>query len=325
MPLRYDGAYSGGFRSGMGRMDYSDGNSYNGNWRRNAKEGYGTFSYANGDVYAGQFHHNKKHGRGAYKFANSGGLQIEGTWRAGAVVSGKIIYPDGSTYHSSQWAGGLPKGAGIFYHVNGVQQQGSYEPAAGEDGGEEDGGGALKWVGGEIHTALGSHTDKTQPAPFPHLDTPEGAEWVAKHLRITALRTDQEAEFVTLSNGGPEPLQLQYVTVGGGNSSYTFGACECPAGGTVRLISGESFTNIPLEEVEGVVDVKWSGDTQWNAAEGGSATLSYSDASGGSVTTQTYAYLSEEAAMAAEEAKDAEGGGEAKDEEGKDEGEAKDE
>lgn len=101
----YDGTiFDGKFdkensRSGKGRIIYTDGSEYIGEWYRDEKTGQGTMFFSNGSEFKGHWHEN----------CPSDGVMTypDGTKFKGGFVqisydfqSGEIIYPDGSKFKS---------------------------------------------------------------------------------------------------------------------------------------------------------------------------------------------------------------------------------
>ncbi len=56
---QYIGEFLEGFRHGMGRFEYSNGNLFTGAWEKDMKLGFGTLKWANGDEYTGEWKENK--------------------------------------------------------------------------------------------------------------------------------------------------------------------------------------------------------------------------------------------------------------------------
>ena len=51
-------------RFGYGRMYYSNGDSWEGNWKDNIIDGQATYKYSNGDIFVGLYKNGKKEGPG---------------------------------------------------------------------------------------------------------------------------------------------------------------------------------------------------------------------------------------------------------------------
>jgi hypothetical protein len=51
----YSGQWRGGFRDGVGKMEWPDGARYEGSWSYSRPHGFGTFVHVDGDVYEGEW------------------------------------------------------------------------------------------------------------------------------------------------------------------------------------------------------------------------------------------------------------------------------
>ncbi|KAL3694806.1 hypothetical protein R1sor_008457 [Riccia sorocarpa] len=90
----YKGRCLAGLPDGKGRLSFSDGSFYDGQWKQGKRVGAGTFYFANGDLY-------------------------QGTWK-GDVVHGKgwMYYHNGDRLHADFWKG-KAHGEGRFYSAQG--------------------------------------------------------------------------------------------------------------------------------------------------------------------------------------------------------------
>ena len=144
-------------RHGCGRMAYSGGDVYEGEWESNQRSGVGLFVaaesvyvgdwaddkyegigklvQANGSVYEGEFQNGMPHGsgwssylwesadEGAHEFAaddeSAHWLVYDGSWlQAQRHGHGQLTYPDGSTYEG-QWQDGRRVGSGRYVLATG--------------------------------------------------------------------------------------------------------------------------------------------------------------------------------------------------------------
>ena len=64
---------------GFGKLTYSNGNVYQGNWSRNYFNGFGTMNFSNGDSYIGNWIKNSMNGLGKMQYANQG--YYNGNWK----------------------------------------------------------------------------------------------------------------------------------------------------------------------------------------------------------------------------------------------------
>ncbi len=67
-----------GEKHGTGRIEYANGDVYEGEWRFDVPEGAGTITYKKGGRYEGQWHEAKRHGQGTH--IDEFGARYEGSW-----------------------------------------------------------------------------------------------------------------------------------------------------------------------------------------------------------------------------------------------------
>ena len=65
---------------GQGKLTYSNGNVYEGEFKKGLPEGQGKQTFLSGDVYEGAFKNGYREGQGKYTFAN-GDVYYEGEWK----------------------------------------------------------------------------------------------------------------------------------------------------------------------------------------------------------------------------------------------------
>jgi len=88
-------------RQGKGKMVYSSGDIYEGEWNNDVKEGYGVVKWLAGDKYEGTWSNEKKHGKG------------------------KMVYSTGDIYEG-EWSNGVEDGYGIFKWRAGDKYEGTW-------------------------------------------------------------------------------------------------------------------------------------------------------------------------------------------------------
>jgi hypothetical protein len=93
-------------------------------WAADKFHGEGTYYYASGDIYSGGWARGVKQGEGTFMAARDGS-QLVGAWDKGAMVSGKWVHADGTSW-SGPFKDSRPLGAGVFYFPSGLAQQGEY-------------------------------------------------------------------------------------------------------------------------------------------------------------------------------------------------------
>ena len=103
---------------------YSNGNKYDGGWKKGLRDGVGTFKYTNGDVYTGEWKNGNRTGEGTFKYAN--GDNYKGGYLYGKRHgNGTFNYSNGDKYFGS-WKNGKRDGPGIFTYNNGEKLEGQW-------------------------------------------------------------------------------------------------------------------------------------------------------------------------------------------------------
>ena len=74
----YIGEWKNGFFNGRGIMNYSNGDKYEGHWKNDLFNGYGIMNYSNGDKYEGEWKNNLFNGYGIMNYSN--GDKYKGQW-----------------------------------------------------------------------------------------------------------------------------------------------------------------------------------------------------------------------------------------------------
>lgn len=141
----YDGEYSKDQKEGFGKVTYSNGDEYAGNWRKNMRHGHGTYFYkATGMRYDGDWENNSKNGNGVLTFSN--GDIMDSGWIYDEVSESKIgryAYKNTDTYEGTLRKG-MRHGTGLMYYNNGAKYEGGWK----DDG--RDGSGVLWFSDGCI-------------------------------------------------------------------------------------------------------------------------------------------------------------------------------
>ena len=123
------GTYSGnvsnssGLPHGYGRMVYSTGNWFEGDWKDGHKHGYGKFQNHRGEVYEGNFDMDQRDGKGTIYFAD--GRELQGSFNKGKVKQGDMTYVNGSKY-SGSFKNGKRHGYGKYYDSDGSCYEGGF-------------------------------------------------------------------------------------------------------------------------------------------------------------------------------------------------------
>lgn len=114
----YQGEFTGidDKRQGKGCMDFSNGDSYEGDWENDLQEGQGNLRYSNRNEYSGMWKEGRKHGHGIMFYED--GAVYEGNWdndrRHGR---GSMVYHDGMKY-SGMWENDKRHGIGNLTCIN---------------------------------------------------------------------------------------------------------------------------------------------------------------------------------------------------------------
>ncbi|MDB5801533.1 MAG: hypothetical protein JWL63_2472 [Rhodocyclales bacterium] len=120
----FDGTMINGKRNGKGRFVWSNGQSYDGDWRDDVADGNAVMVFANGDRYQGQVKDGVPDGRGRKQFSN--GDSYEGQFTKGvADIEGTYTEKSGSRY-SGQWKAGIKNGRGRFAWIEGQSYEGEW-------------------------------------------------------------------------------------------------------------------------------------------------------------------------------------------------------
>ena len=133
--VSFEGQYREGRKDGIGKLLLPNGDKYHGAFAGDKFEGEGTYFSANGDIYSGSWKAGVKSGEGTLMYAKDES-QLVGTWAKGAMVTGKWIWKDGTSWHGP-FKASQPLGRGVFYFPNGLMQEGEYVTVGEAEEGEE--------------------------------------------------------------------------------------------------------------------------------------------------------------------------------------------
>lgn len=110
--------------SGTGRVEWKNGDVYEGPLTHSRREGVGEIRWASGQRYKGEWVNDRATGRGLMAFAN--GNQFEGTLVDGQPEGeGKLTYASGDVY-TGQIRNGLPHGKGLYVWMSGQRYEGDW-------------------------------------------------------------------------------------------------------------------------------------------------------------------------------------------------------
>ena len=107
------------------KKKYSNGDYYEGEWKKGNPNGMGKMTYADGSVYKGQWVNGQRCGEGSMFYAD--GSEYEGNWKEGKYDDeGKMFYTNGNIYEGF-WKNGEFHGYGIMKYSNGDIHNGIFE------------------------------------------------------------------------------------------------------------------------------------------------------------------------------------------------------
>ena len=149
--VKYEGQYVEGRKAGIGKLSLPNGDRYHGAFSADAFEGEGTYFFANGDIYSGAWKAGEKVGTGTFLFAKDES-QLVGTWVKGAMVTGKWVWKDGTSWHGP-FKASQPLGRGVFYFPSGLMQEGEYVIEGEGEADDPDAQLKATWKGGAVRVA----------------------------------------------------------------------------------------------------------------------------------------------------------------------------
>ena len=122
----YDGNYKKGKRHGHGILTYSNGSTYDGNYEKGKRHGHGILTYSNGNRYDGNWKDDEKHGHGILTYSN--GITYDGNWKDDEKHGHGIeTYSNGSTYtYDGNYKKGKRHGHGIIQKSSGYFFEGFF-------------------------------------------------------------------------------------------------------------------------------------------------------------------------------------------------------
>ncbi len=109
---QYEGHLKDGKFQGAGKYIFANGSSYVGEFKNDEFDGLGTLTYNTKSYYKGEFKNGKFNGRGSL-FNITDESTLEGEFREGSIVIGKLICRDGSIY-TGEFRNNTPHGKGTL-------------------------------------------------------------------------------------------------------------------------------------------------------------------------------------------------------------------
>jgi hypothetical protein len=130
--------------SGTGRVEWANGDVYEGPLVKGRREGQGEIRWASGQRYKGQWSDDRPSGKGQLFFAN--GNQYEGTVVDGEPDGeGELLYATGDAYRG-QIQRGLPHGKGVYRWTSGQRYEGDWVHD------KPEGHGEMRFANGNVYT-----------------------------------------------------------------------------------------------------------------------------------------------------------------------------
>jgi serine/threonine protein kinase len=113
-----------GLATGRVRIDWNNGDRFDGNLVRGRKEGKGRFTWSNGQTYSGDWSNDQPNGRGTFLFAN--GNRYDGEVRDGLPHGQGTTRFRGGDMYSGSWARGKTNGHGRYTWISGSYWEGEF-------------------------------------------------------------------------------------------------------------------------------------------------------------------------------------------------------
>jgi hypothetical protein len=121
----YEGSWKNDVRDGKGKIIFENKSSYDGTWSDDTMNGHGIFTYFNGDVYDGIFEDGNRSGDGKMSYEN--GEKYIGQWKDDVRYGkGKMTYKNGNAYEG-KWRKDKREGYGKLIDPKGaLVEEGEY-------------------------------------------------------------------------------------------------------------------------------------------------------------------------------------------------------
>ncbi len=147
---KYIGQWDEGLESGKGKVEYHNGDFYEGEFKDSELSGNGIFQFEDGEKYIGEFKQSEYHGKGKY-FYNHAGF-YDGEWRRGLFHGkGKLIEADKSIFVGN-FENGCEHGYGEKTYKKDLMNRLSYK--GNWDNCKISGKGEMKYADGSTYAGL---------------------------------------------------------------------------------------------------------------------------------------------------------------------------
>lgn len=145
----YEGSFKNGLRHGFGILvEQKNTRKYEGSWVLSQKEGKGTETFANGDIYTGEFSRDKFNGHGV--LTTKGGF-YKGNFKDGLKDGIGIMMFKSNCRYEGHWNRGRFDGRGLYIWSDGRRYEGQW------NNGVRTGLGIFTQVNGEKYGNLKSY------------------------------------------------------------------------------------------------------------------------------------------------------------------------
>lgn len=257
--------------TGTGTVEYSNGDSYSGEWKDGVYDGQGTFVYPDGlGTYEGSWRAGERDGQGTMTYARSGN-SFSGTWIAGKRDGEGILTWANGTQYDGGWKDDVMSGVGTLTRADGSWKKSEYEngrpvklleeheveqeePTAADGGGDDevDGADLDGLLARAIGDAISTHRETGLPLQGHHTvsfaigDVYEG-EWVngrrhGKGKETVGIKGDVVYEGEWINNMRHGQGKLTYYNIGfpaeGGRDYITGGTTAAAISGHTSSYEG---------------------------------------------------------------------------------------
>lgn len=153
-PLTTTSTYSGpvneyGERHGYGVLQWSNGNTYSGDFLYHCRSGQGTMQFCGDGEYVGEWHSDEMHGMGTRRFGN-GNVYVGHHVANQRSGQGRLYYANGDLYVGA-WDANQIHGWGRYYYSSGQRFEGTFRH------GQRWGIGKLQRVDGSVELGRYEH------------------------------------------------------------------------------------------------------------------------------------------------------------------------
>ncbi len=115
----------GNCRYSTGTYYYSNGDRYEGQWRRSRRHGQGTYYFSNGDRYEGEWFVGEREGQGTFYYSN--GVRYEGEWKDGKQHGQGTSYHSNGDRYEGEFRNDRRHGRGTYYYSDGDRFEGDWK------------------------------------------------------------------------------------------------------------------------------------------------------------------------------------------------------